>query len=73
MCGKSMFLIPFVLVLAMAAGSAHAQVAVAEELLVDLSAEDLAYGEGVATWPAHPIPVRLGGPGFCLSRKGVWR
>ncbi|MHC4366200.1 MAG: hypothetical protein ACYSW8_01140, partial [Planctomycetota bacterium] len=51
MYSKSMFLISFALVLAMVAGSAHAQVAVAEELLVDLSAEDLAYGEGVTTWP----------------------
>ncbi len=53
MCGKSTFLISIVIVLGIAAGSVYAQLAVAEELLVDLRAEDLAYGEGVTTWPNH--------------------
>jgi hypothetical protein len=35
-----------------------------------LAADD---AEGVVARPAHPIPVRCGGPGLCLSRKGVWR
>ena len=51
MCGKSMFLISSLMVLVVATGSAHAQLAVAEALLVDLRAEDLPYGEGVTTWP----------------------
>ena len=41
----------FVLVLGLVGIPAWADVIVAENLLVDLRAEDLAYGEGVATWP----------------------
>jgi hypothetical protein len=51
MYGKSTFLISFLMVLVMAGGPVHAQLAVAEELLVDLNAEDLPYGDGVTTWP----------------------
>lgn len=53
MCSKSMFLISFVLVLGIVGGSVRAELVVAEELLVDLRADDLAYGEGVTTWPNH--------------------
>jgi len=45
--------ITFVVVLALAGIPARADVIVAENLLVDLRAEDLAYGEGLATWPNH--------------------
>ena len=41
----------FVLVLGLAGSLGRADVIVAENLLVDLRAEDLPYGEGVATWP----------------------
>ena len=51
MCKKLIYLISFVLVLGLIGGVARADVIVAENLLVDLSAEDLSYGEGVTTWP----------------------
>ncbi|MHC4433241.1 MAG: LamG domain-containing protein, partial [Planctomycetota bacterium] len=50
MCGKSTYLISTVILVSIAGASAHGQLAV-EQLLVELRAEDLAYGTGVTTWP----------------------
>ncbi|UCE49994.1 MAG: LamG domain-containing protein [Phycisphaerales bacterium] len=50
MCGKSTYLISIVILVSIAGASAHGQPAV-EQLLVELRAEDLAYGTGVTTWP----------------------
>ncbi|MBL7188191.1 MAG: hypothetical protein ISS70_17855 [Phycisphaerae bacterium] len=50
MCSKSTYLISIVVFLSIAGASARAQLVV-DQLLVELKAEDLAYGEGVATWP----------------------
>ncbi|MBA7709062.1 hypothetical protein ES703_117969 [subsurface metagenome] len=53
MCNKLMYLISFALVLVLTGGVALADVIIAEELLVDLRAEDLSYGTGATTWPNH--------------------
>jgi len=53
MCNKLMYLISFALVLVLTGGVALADVIIAEELLVDLRAEDLSYGIGATTWPNH--------------------
>jgi len=51
MCRKTIYLVSVVGVLVFMAGIGRADVIVAEDLLVDLSAEDLPYGEGITTWP----------------------
>jgi len=53
MCRKVIYLISFFLVLGMMGGVARPDLRIAEELLVDLRAEDLPYGEEVTTWPNH--------------------
>ena len=53
MCRKIIYSISFIFVLALMCGVGRADVAVAEDLLVDLRAEDLPYGEGVTTWTNH--------------------
>ena len=53
MCRKMIYLVSLVLVLGLIGGVARADVIVAENLLVDLRAEDLPYDEGVTTWPNH--------------------
>ena len=50
MCNKSTYLISIVVFLSIAGASAHGQLVV-DQLLVELMAEDLAYGGGVTTWP----------------------
>jgi hypothetical protein len=45
--------VSFILVLVLLGSSARADIAVAEDLLVDLRAEDLPYGEEVTTWTNH--------------------
>ncbi len=52
MCRKLIYSTCFALVLGIS-GQAMAAIRVAEELLVDLRAEDLDYGSGVTTWPNH--------------------
>ncbi len=52
MCKKLIYLTCFALVLGIS-GQAMAAIRVAEELLVDLRAEDLDYGSSVTTWPNH--------------------
>jgi len=51
MCRKFIFLVSFILVLILFCGISRADVSVAEDLLVDLRADDLPYGEGITTWP----------------------
>jgi hypothetical protein len=53
MCKKSIYSVSFILVLVFMCGLSRADVAVAENLLVDLRADDLPYGQGVTTWPNH--------------------
>jgi hypothetical protein len=53
MCKKLIYSISFIFVLVLMCGVSRADVAVAEDLLVDLRAEDLPYGEGVTTWTNH--------------------
>ncbi|MBW8040916.1 MAG: hypothetical protein FVQ85_13050, partial [Planctomycetes bacterium] len=50
---KPILLICFVLVLSLLSGLAQAGVIVAENLLVDLRAEDLPYGNGATIWTNH--------------------
>jgi len=50
MCRKFIYSVSFILVLVLICGIGRADVSVAEDLLVDLRAEDLPYGEGVTTW-----------------------
>ena len=51
MCRKFIFSVSIILVLVLMCGAGRADVTVAEDLLVDLRAEDLPYGEGITTWP----------------------
>jgi len=53
MSKKLIYSVSFALVLVLTGGVALADVIIAEELLVDLRAEDLSYGTGVTTWPNH--------------------
>ena len=53
MCRKIIYSVSFIMVLVLMCGVGRADVTVAEDLLVDLRAEDLPYGEGVTTWPNH--------------------
>ncbi len=53
MCRKIIYSVSFILVLVLVCGVGRADVTVAEDLLVDLRAEDLPYGEGVTTWTNH--------------------
>jgi hypothetical protein len=53
MCRKFIFSVSLILVLALMCGIGRADVSVAEDLLVDLRADDLPYGEGVSTWTNH--------------------
>jgi len=53
MCRKSIYSVSFILVLVFMCGVGRADVTIAEDLLVDLRAEDLPYGEGVTTWTNH--------------------
>ena len=45
------YTISLILILGITGSVSRADVVIAEELLVDLRAEDLPYGEGVTTWP----------------------
>jgi len=51
MCRKFIFSVPIILLLVLMCGVGRADVTVAEDLLVDLRAEDLPYGEGLTRWP----------------------
>ncbi|MGB2866283.1 MAG: LamG-like jellyroll fold domain-containing protein, partial [Sedimentisphaerales bacterium] len=53
MCRKIIYSVSFIMVLVLMCGVVRADVTVAEDLLVDLRAEDLPYGEGATTWPNH--------------------
>jgi len=53
MCRKFIYYVSFILLPFLMCGIGRAGVTVAEELLVDLRADDLPYGEGVTTWPNH--------------------
>jgi len=53
MCRKFIYSVSFILVLVLMCGVVRADVTVAEDLLVDLRAEDLPYGEGLTTWTNH--------------------
>jgi len=53
MCRKSIYSVSFILVFVLMCGVVRADVTIAEDLLVDLRAEDLPYGEGVTTWTNH--------------------
>ena len=75
--------VALVLVLGLAGVPALGQVTVAESLLVDLRAEDLAYGQGVATWPnrgslgdftanGSPIVQDVGGTRAVTFDGGSW-
>jgi hypothetical protein len=50
---KSINAFSFILILVLMCSTGWADVSVAEDLLVDLRAEDLSYGEGVTTWTNH--------------------
>jgi hypothetical protein len=50
MCKKFIFLFSFIVLLTMMSSTGWADVSVAEDLLVNLSAEDLPYGDVVTTW-----------------------
>ena len=50
---KIIYSVSFIMVLVFMCGVGRADVTVAEDLLVDLRAEDLTYGEGVTTWTNH--------------------
>jgi len=50
---KSIYSVSLIFVLALMCGVGRADVVVAEDLLVDLRAEDLPYGEGVTIWTNH--------------------
>ena len=53
MCRKIIYSVSFILVLVLMCGVGRADVTVAEDLLVDLRAEELPYGQGVTTWTNH--------------------
>ena len=53
MCRKFIYSVSLIFVLVLMCGVSRADVAVAEDLLVDLRAEDLPYGAGATTWPNH--------------------
>ncbi|MHC4556916.1 MAG: LamG domain-containing protein, partial [Planctomycetota bacterium] len=53
MCRRLFYLISLVLVLSLVGGVCRADIIGAEEMLVDLRADDLQYGEGVTIWPNH--------------------
>ena len=51
MCRGLVYLVSIVLLLGLPGSIALADLAIAEELLVDLRAEDLAYGQVTTAWP----------------------
>jgi len=53
MCGKFMYSFLFILMFVSMCEVGRADLIVAEDLLVDLRADDLPYGEEVTTWPNH--------------------
>src|SRR4030042_4103355 len=53
MCRKFIYSVSLIFVLVLMCGVSRADVAVAEDLLVDLRAEDLPYGAGATPWPNH--------------------
>ncbi|MHC4207222.1 MAG: hypothetical protein ACYSTT_21410 [Planctomycetota bacterium] len=53
MCRKFICYVSFILLPVLMCGIGRADVSFAEDLLVDLSAEDLAYGDVTTTWTNH--------------------
>jgi hypothetical protein len=53
MCKKSVYSISFILALFLMSGVSRADLAIAENLLVDLRADDLPYGQVKTTWQNH--------------------